>query len=97
MGILIRAITKLIATFAVAVGLFALSFMYFPQGIEWVNMAAQFMGGAIGNPTFLGEDAAALFTTYVTDSTLLGVIVTAIARVLIEAVSFLFGGMLGDR
>ncbi|MEM9421459.1 MAG: hypothetical protein AAF986_02975 [Pseudomonadota bacterium] len=97
MGIIFRATSKLVMTFVVTIALFILSFMYFPQGVTALQDAAQFLEAAMWEPPFLTERATVLFRTFINDSTLLGVITTAVARVLIEAVSYLFGGMVGDR
>ena len=97
MGIIFRATSKLVLTFVVALALFVLSFMYFPQGILALQDAAQFLGGALGEPGFLGDQAKVLYRTFITESTILCILVTAIARVLIEAASYLFGGMFGAR
>lgn len=97
MGILLRASTKLVATFIVTLALFLLFFMFFPKGIIALQDLAAGLNDLIRTPAFLDEQAMALYRTFINDSTLLGVIVTAIARLLIEVVAYVVGGLYGHR
>ncbi|WOI53229.1 hypothetical protein [Parvularcula sp. LCG005] len=91
MGILFRASGKLLATAIVALGIFILSFMFWPKGILWLQDGAAWFVDTVRTPGFLDEKATVLYRTFVNDSTVLGILVTAIARLVVEIVAFVFG------
>lgn len=96
LGIPIRATTKFIATVIVALGLFVGSIRFAPGLLDYALMISERINDFIPQGAFLDNEGQSTWSTFVDDRTILGVVVTAVARVLIESVSFI-GGAFGGR
>lgn len=90
LGLFGRASTKLLATFVTVIVLMLLGFAFFPSALNALNDFANYLEGHLRNPP-LNEQATVLFRTLVNENTIFGIIMTMIARSVVELFALFFG------
>lgn len=96
-GFLFSAIGKLVSTVVLALGLCLLSIYYWPTGLLLAQDLASLLHEKIRAPAFLDQRQLAFYRQLVGDTTILGIFVTAIARLLVEALAYTGGALLHRR
>lgn len=89
-GLFGRASAKLIATFVMVIILILLGFAFFPSALNALNDFANTLEGMLRNPP-LNEQATVLYRTLVNENTIFGIVMTMIARSVVELFALLFG------
>ena len=85
-----RASTKLAATFVMVILLMLLGFAFFPSAINGLSDFTNYLEGYLRDPP-LNEQATVLFRTLVNEQTIFGIIMTMIARSIVEFFAWFFG------
>jgi hypothetical protein len=91
MGILLRSGTKFLITVVLAIVLFVGAFVVWPDFILGLQDTSAWIIDQIGRPGFLEKRELALYRQFVTENTILGILVTAIARAIVEVIAYLVG------
>ncbi|MEO0983087.1 MAG: hypothetical protein AAFX03_10595 [Pseudomonadota bacterium] len=89
-GMMARASTKMVATFVVVIVFFLICFAFAPWIIRGLQDVAEWMDNYLRTPP-LNEQALILYRTLVNENTLLGIITTVVARMIVEIVSWVGG------
>jgi len=90
LGLFTRASAKLAATFVVVIMLMLAGFAFFPGAVNALSDFTNYIEGYLRNPP-LNEQATVLFRTLVNEQTIFGIIVTMLARSIVEFFAWFFG------
>lgn len=91
-GMFARASTKLLATFVVVIIMMVLAFAFFPQAIVWMQDFIEMLDERLRNPP-IQEQAKVLYRTLVNENTMFGIIMTIIARMVVELIAWAGGSI----
>ncbi len=91
-GMFARASTKLLATFVVVIIMMILAFAFFPQAIVWMQDFIELLDERLRNPP-MQEQAKVLYRTLVNENTMFGIIMTIIARMVVELIAWAGGSV----
>lgn len=86
-----RASAKLMATFVTVIGLMLLGFTFFPSALNALSDFSNYLEGFLRDPQ-VDEQGKFLFRTLVNENTIFGILMTMIARSLVELAALVFGG-----
>lgn len=90
LGLFGRASAKLMATFIMVIVLMLAGFAFFPSALNALNDFANTLEGMLRDPP-LNEQGTILFRTLVNENTIFGIIMTMIARSVVEFFALFFG------
>ncbi|MEO0881520.1 MAG: hypothetical protein AAFY34_02195 [Pseudomonadota bacterium] len=85
-----KASAKLAATFIMVIVLLLVGFAFFPGAVNGLSDFTNYLEGYLRNPP-LNEQATVLFRTLVNEQTIFGIIMTMIARSIVEFTVWFFG------
>lgn len=86
-----KASAKLIATFVLVIILMVLAFAFAPGLIRELQDHIEVINDMVRTPVLLDNQGLILYRTLVNENTIFGIIMTLIARAIIEIVAWLFG------
>ena len=92
-GMMSRASTKLFATFIMVIILMLLSFAFFPHAIVAMQDFVELLDAQLRNPPLKSEQAKVLYRTLVNENTMFGIIMTIIARMVVEIIAWAGGSI----
>ena len=86
--------TKIVATFFMVIILMLLGIVFFPRQLNQVNDAANWIANLdiVRNPD-IPQTAVAVFRNFVNETTIFGILMTLIARAVVEFIAWLFAIM----
>ena len=93
LSLLGKASAKLVATFFMVIGLMILAFAFFPGGITWLQDLVEMLNEDLRNPPLLNEQATVLYRTLVNENTIFGIIMTLLARSIVELIALIGGSI----
>jgi len=98
LGSLTRASTKLVLSFVLVIVIMVLCFAFAPGMIRALQDFIQVMYSWIYTPPLLNDQGLILYRTLVNEATIFGILLTLLARAIIEMCAFAFGqGMKSAR
>lgn len=94
--VLSMASTKILATFFMTLFLIMVGILFFPSAYNGVNDFANWIANLdwIRNPQF-GEQGKAVTRVFINEATIFGIVSTLIARLVVEVLFLIFGGLWG--
>ena len=86
--------TKIVATFFMVILLMLLGIVFFPRQLNQVNDMANWIANLdiVRNPD-LPQTAVAVFRNFVNETTIFGILMTLIARAVVEFIAWIFAMM----
>lgn len=97
MWIFLRGPSRIVATFVVAAALMAASFLFYPPFMRTLQEWGSDWANAAQSPTWLDAQQQVLFNAIVTDTTFVGLMLTIIARAIVDVCFWCASLMGGDR
>lgn len=86
-----RALLKVLATIVMALVLFILMFSFFPAGVDYLLRVAEVINDLIDVSALMSDRDYINYRNFVNDTTIMGVIMAAIARLVVEILAYLSG------
>ncbi|MEL6568779.1 MAG: hypothetical protein AAFQ22_10205 [Pseudomonadota bacterium] len=98
LGSLTRASTKLVLSFVLVIVIMVLSFAFAPGMIRGLQDWIEALNEILRTPPLLNDQGLILYRTLVNENTIFGILLTLMARAIIEVCAFAFGqGMKAAR
>ena len=94
-GSLFKFSSKMIATFILVIAIYLLSIVFFPKFLMTLQDAANWMGNALRTPGKLSEQQTVFWRTFVNEGAFMGIMMTLIARTIVELFVWSFTNLLG--
>mgnify|MGYP001266629586 CR=1 FL=1 len=94
LGSVVRSSTKLFISFVVVIALMVLAFAFAPglirQSQDWIEV----LNDMVRTPPMLDDQGLILYRTLVNENTIFGIIMTLLARSLVEIFAWIFGRLM---
>ncbi|MEM1105977.1 MAG: hypothetical protein AAGH87_06265 [Pseudomonadota bacterium] len=98
LGSLTRASTKLVLSFVLVIVIMVLCFAFAPGLIRGMQDWIENLNELLRTPPLLSDQGLILYRTLVNENTIFGILLTLLARAIIEVCAFAFGqGMKAGR
>ncbi|MAK60144.1 MAG: hypothetical protein CMK09_04120 [Ponticaulis sp.] len=91
LGSLGRSSAKLVASFVLVIVMMVLAFAFMPEAIRSAQDHIEGINDMVRTPPLLDDQGLILYRTLVNENTIFGILMTLIARAIIEIVSWVFG------
>ena len=93
LSLLSKASAKLVATFVLVIVLMVLAFAFFPGAIKGLQDFVETLNESLRNPPLLDEQGIILYRTLVNENTIFGIIMTLVARSVVELFALIGGSV----